>query len=403
MQFPSFKEHMIAAAVWYHLERGVDISEIAQFLYPEYEHPDMLYSIQPKELVDTTIKKAIRMTVVPVSGDPSQPSVFPKVSLQKACGAFFDKDDPRKESHVYFKDRRIQMEPPVPDIQSTGLPEIDALTQYHFMLKDIRHLIEDSACDSFRDKCNNVIDAAAAGTVSPKAWSLPIISALDNLYVYAEQNDNADLLCFTVKLFSVLETVFLSADSSACIRHSCYLIKRNRLFRDCTGQNQTAVEVRDAFLKKSLVEIAHNERNTCRNCIVKPCPYKDMLGTILKEYNKSHPQDLRLVSSDKHGTTDDPNKDLVNKIKPYLDALAIAGLISNEYKWIKGNGHTNYEAAYAAHIIHQTVLSIPQNAIGNLFGIKSISTYLGRLDTKESIKKPLEDIFRSAGLKINTR
>lgn len=114
MQFPSFKEHMIAAAVWYHLERGVDISEIAQFLYPEYEHPDMLYSIQPKELVDTTIKKAIRMTVVPVSGDPSQPSVFPKVSLQKACGAFFDKDDPRKESHVYFKDRRIQMEPPTP-------------------------------------------------------------------------------------------------------------------------------------------------------------------------------------------------------------------------------------------------------------------------------------------------
>jgi hypothetical protein len=44
---------------------------------------------------------------------------------------------------------------------------------------------------------------------------------------------------------------------------------------------------------------------------------------------------------------------------------------------------------------------VSQNAIGKLFGIKSISTYLGKLDTKESIKKPLEDIFIESKLKIS--
>ena len=53
-----------------------------------------------------------------------------------------------------------------------------------------------------------------------------------------------------------------------------------------------------------------------------------------------------------------------------------------------------------AHIIHQTIPSVSQNAIGKLFGIKSISTYLGKLDTKESIKKPLEDIFIERELKL---
>ena len=112
---------------------------------------------------------------------------------------------------------------------------------------------------------------------------------------------------------------------------------------------------------------------------------------------------MRLVSSDKYEAGNFPGGDITNKIKPYLDALVKADMITSDYKWIKGNGHTNYEAAYAAHIIHLTVRSIPQNAIGNLFGIKSISTYLGRLDTKESIKKTIEDIFRTAGLKINIK
>ncbi|MBQ1636271.1 MAG: hypothetical protein II102_06685 [Bacteroidales bacterium] len=53
-----------------------------------------------------------------------------------------------------------------------------------------------------------------------------------------------------------------------------------------------------------------------------------------------------------------------------------------------------------AHIIHKTIPSVSQNAIGKLFGIKSISTYLGKLDTKESIKKPLEDIFIERELKL---
>ena len=53
-----------------------------------------------------------------------------------------------------------------------------------------------------------------------------------------------------------------------------------------------------------------------------------------------------------------------------------------------------------AHIIHQTIPSVSQNAIGKLFGIKSISTYLYKLDTKESIKKPLEDIFIERELKL---
>ena len=402
MQSPSFKDYMIASAVWYYLERGYDISEIVQRPFPEFEFPDLLYSVQPKDIVESALKKAVRMTVVPASADSAQSPALPKISIQKACGAFFDKDDPRKESHVYFKDRRIQMELPVPYIQNTGIPEIDALIQYHFMLKDIRHLIEDSVCDSFRTKCRNIL-SAAAGTTSPKAWSLPVISALDSLYVYADQNDNADMMHFTVKLFSVLETEFLCADSSACIRHSCYSIKQNHLFGDCTGQNQAATEVRDSFLKSNLVDIVHNERSTCRSCVVNPCPFRDLLGTKLKEYNKSHPQNMRLVSSDKYEAGNFPGGDITNKIKPYLDALVKADMITSDYKWIKGNGHTNYEAAYAAHIIHLTVRSIPQNAIGNLFGIKSISTYLGRLDTKESIKKPIEDIFRTAGLKINTK
>ena len=58
------------------------------------------------------------------------------------------------------------------------------------------------------------------------------------------------------------------------------------------------------------------------------------------------------------------------------------------------------QAAYIAHIIHKTIPSVSQNAIGKLFGIKSISTYLGKLDTKESIKKPLEDIFIERELKL---
>ncbi|MBQ5363838.1 MAG: hypothetical protein IIU09_02480 [Bacteroidales bacterium] len=58
------------------------------------------------------------------------------------------------------------------------------------------------------------------------------------------------------------------------------------------------------------------------------------------------------------------------------------------------------QAAYIAHIIHQNIPSVSQNAIGKLFGIKSISTYLGKLDTKESIKKPLEDIFIERELKL---
>lgn len=69
-------------------------------------------------------------------------------------------------------------------------------------------------------------------------------------------------------------------------------------------------------------EIVRKERNTCRNCGIEPCPFRDMLGTKMKEYNK---------------------------IKPYLDALGSAGLITYDYKWIKGNGHTKKEAAYAAH------------------------------------------------------
>ncbi len=84
-----------------------------------------------------------------------------------------------------------------------------------------------------------------------------------------------------------------------------------------------------------------------------------------------------------------------------MDALVASGYITKDYLWIKGAGHTNYQAAYIAHIIHQTIPSVSQNAIGKLFGIKSISTYLGKLDTKESIKKPLEDIFIESKLKIS--
>ena len=78
---------MIAAAVWFHLERGVDITDIVRFFYPEYEFPDTLYRFYDKEHVDEKMQKAIRMTVIPASGDPSlgqQP--FLRVSLQALPG-----------------------------------------------------------------------------------------------------------------------------------------------------------------------------------------------------------------------------------------------------------------------------------------------------------------------------
>ena len=43
---------MIAAAVWFHLERGVDITDIVRYFYPEYEFPDTLYRFYDKEHVD---------------------------------------------------------------------------------------------------------------------------------------------------------------------------------------------------------------------------------------------------------------------------------------------------------------------------------------------------------------
>ena len=36
MSIPSYKEHMIASAVWFHLERGVDISDIVRYFHLEY-------------------------------------------------------------------------------------------------------------------------------------------------------------------------------------------------------------------------------------------------------------------------------------------------------------------------------------------------------------------------------
>ena len=115
---------MIASAVWFHLERGVDISDIVRYFHPEFEFPDTLYLFHPKDAIDEKVRRAIRMTVVPCAGDPSLGQQdYPRVSLQKACGAFFDKDDPRKQGHVYFKDRRYQMRPPVPDIPDTDVPE----------------------------------------------------------------------------------------------------------------------------------------------------------------------------------------------------------------------------------------------------------------------------------------
>lgn len=95
--------------------------------------------------------------------------------------------------------------------------------------------------------------------------------------------------------------------------------------------------------------------------------------------------------SDKQSRGVDPA--LADKIRPYLDILVAEGFITKDYQWIKGIGHTNYQAAYIARIIHSRRPSISQNAIGQLFGIKSISTYLAKLDTKESIKRPLEDLF----------
>lgn len=65
MSIPSYKEHMIASAVWFHLERGVDISDIVRYFYPEFEFPEMLYLFYAKEAVDEKVRRAIRMNVVP--------------------------------------------------------------------------------------------------------------------------------------------------------------------------------------------------------------------------------------------------------------------------------------------------------------------------------------------------
>ena len=401
---------MIAAAVWFHLERGVDITDIVRYFYPEYEFPDTLYRFYDKEHVDEKMQKAIRMTVIPASGDPSlgqQP--FLRVSLQKACGAFFDKDDQRKQGHVYFKDRRYQMQPMVPDIADTEAPEINALVRYHFILKDIRHLIESDVYSSFVDRCKKIVSSDLSTAASHQAWSLSVISALNDLYIYAVQNSNKDLMDFVIGLFTIIETEFFNSEPAACIRRSCHLIKKDRLLEDCTGnglyfseQSRVAMEIRGEFMGDKIVDFSHREREFCRRCQVSHCPYREMLGNQLREYNKTHPHDMRRTqeSEAKEARTIDSN--LTIKIKPYLDALIAAGYLTKEYLWIKGNGHTNYQAAYTAQIIHRTVPSVSQNAIGKLFGIKSISTYLAKLDTKESIKKPLENIFTECKLKIVT-
>ncbi len=408
MSIPSYKEHMIASAVWFHLERGVDISEIVRYFHPEFEFPDTLYLFYAKDAVDEKVRKAIRMTVVPCAGDSSLGQQnLPRVSLQKACGAFFDKDDSRKQGHVYFKDRRFQMQPPVPDIPDTDAPEINALAQYHFMLKDIRHLIEEDVYSSFRDRCNKVIGAEGSTEASHQSWSLAVISGLNDLYIYSVQNGNEDLMDFVVCLFTVVETEFFNTEPSACIRRSCHLIKKDRLLEDCTGnghyfteQSRVAREIREDFLGDKIVDYAHKEREFCRRCQVSHCPYREMLGGQLREYNKTHPQDKRRTQDSDSKEIRQMDKNVISKIKPYLDALVASGYITKEYMWIKGGGHTNYQAAYIAHIIHQTIPTVSQNAIGKLFGIKSISTYLGKLDIKESIKKPLENIFTESKLKV---
>lgn len=90
----------------------------------------------------------------------------------------------------------------------------------------------------------------------------------------------------------------------------------------------------------------------------------------------------------------------VDKIRPYLNALVDEGYITEEYVWIRGIGHTLYQAAYIARILHHKFPSVSQNAIGKIFGIKSISTYLAKMDTKENIKKPLESIFTKRHLPL---
>lgn len=183
--------------------------------------------------------------------------------------------------------------------------------------------------------------------------------------------------------------------------------EKNRLLEDCTGnghyfteQSRVAREIREDFLGDKIVDYAHKEREFCRRCQVSHCPYREMLGGQLREYNKTHPQDKRRTQDSDSKEIRQMDKNVISKIKPYLDALVASGYITKEYMWIKGGGHTNYQAAYIAHIIHQTIPSVSQNAIGKLFGIKSISTYLGKLDIKESIKKPLENIFTESKLKV---
>ena len=57
MSIPSYKEHMIASAVWFHLERGVDISDIVRYFHPEFEFPDTLYLFHPKDAVDEKVRR----------------------------------------------------------------------------------------------------------------------------------------------------------------------------------------------------------------------------------------------------------------------------------------------------------------------------------------------------------
>ncbi len=122
MSIPSYKEHMIASAVWFHLERGVDISEIVRYFHPEFEFPDTLYLFYAKDAVDEKVRKAIRMTVVPCAGDSSLgqqnlPRVrqgrFPQAGARIFQGPPFS-DAASGSGHSRYRRARNQCSCPIP-------------------------------------------------------------------------------------------------------------------------------------------------------------------------------------------------------------------------------------------------------------------------------------------------
>lgn len=285
------------------------------------------------------------------------------VTLYEISRAYFGYGSPFAEKllflpyKVFFKDEQL------PDFLVCGEPEVDAIGLHFSTFPETIYYIEEDVLDSFRRRVRREVETS--GSIPGIRWILNLVRSLDFYYHYAVGHGVEVLKRFSLKLFDVIELEFVRIGQFGFIRHLCF--------------DHQVVGITTAYFSSRPL-----------------FPEMELSAPLLSQ----KPNSAGLQSL--HTPYFTPLQ--LTNLQPYLGVLISAGYCREDFSWIKrkDGGHSNYEAAWVAHILHATFPDIPQNQVGIMFRIPNLSTYLNRIDaSKENIKAPLQRLFIERGLSIS--